>query len=233
MSCKARLSDLAIFGGTPAFVEPAMSVGPISPVRTRFRRRLDQLLERRWLTNGGPLVREFEQRVAELLAVRHCVAMSSGTTAIEIAARATGLRGEVIVPSMTFVASVNALRWSGLTPVFCDIDPATRNLDPCRVEELIGPRTAAILGVHLWGRGCAVDALAEIAARHELTLIYDAAHAFACSHRGRLKRDHPEIAAAVARGEYKSMRQAALAGRDRQAAGRLQANRYDRSGLLD
>ena len=186
MSCKARLSDLAIFGGTPAFAEPAHVGRPNLACQTPFRRRLDQLLERRWLTNDGPLVREFEQRVAELLGVRDCVAMSSGTTAIEIAARATCLRGEVIVPSMTFVATVHALRWSGLTPVFCDIDPATHNLDPCRVEELIGPRTSAILGVHLWGRACAVDALAGIAARHELTLLYDAAHAFACSHRGRL-----------------------------------------------
>src|SRR6478672_1702562 len=141
MSSKSGLGDLAIFGGAPAFAEPAHVGRPNLGRRDRFQQRVDALLDRRWLTNNGPLVHEFEQRVAELVGVRHCVTTSSGTTALEIAARAAGLRGEVVVPSMTFVATVHALRWSGLTPVFCDVDPATHNLDPRRVEELITPRT--------------------------------------------------------------------------------------------
>jgi dTDP-4-amino-4,6-dideoxygalactose transaminase len=184
--CKDRPGQLAIFGGPPAFAEPAHVGRPNLGCRARFLQRVEELLDRRWLTNNGPLVREFEERVAGLLAVRHCVALNNGTTALELAIRAMGLEGQVIVPAMTFVATVNALRWSGLAPIFCDIDPATHNLDPKCVEELITPHTSAILAVHLWGRPCEVEALAEIALRHRLTLLYDAAHAFACTRRGRM-----------------------------------------------
>jgi dTDP-4-amino-4,6-dideoxygalactose transaminase len=107
--------------------------------------------------------------------------VSNATIGLELVIRALGLTGEVIVPSFTFVATAHALQWLGIRPVFCDIDPATHTLDPDRVEELIGPRTTGILGVHVWGRPCAPDRLAEIAERHGLELIFDAAHAFGCS----------------------------------------------------
>ena len=105
---------------------------------------------------------------------------------LEILAKAIGLSGEVILPSFTFIATAHALRWHGVTPVFCDIDPATHNLDPWRVEELITGRTTAIIGVHVWGRPCNVDALADLARHHNLKLLFDAAHAFGCSHTGRM-----------------------------------------------
>ncbi len=95
------------------------------------------------------------------------------------------LSGEVIVPSFTFVATAHSLQWQEITPVFCDIDPATHNIDPERIEALITPRTTGIVGVHLWGRPCNVEALTEIADRHGLKLIFDAAHAFGCSHEGK------------------------------------------------
>jgi dTDP-4-amino-4,6-dideoxygalactose transaminase len=91
----------------------------------------------------------------------------------------------VILPSFTFVATAHAMRWVGLKPVFCDVDPFTHLLDPARVEELVTPRTSAILGVHLWGRPCDVEALSGIASRHRLGLFFDAAHAFGCTHGGR------------------------------------------------
>jgi dTDP-4-amino-4,6-dideoxygalactose transaminase len=97
-----------------------------------------------------------------------------------------GLQGEVIVPSFTFIATAHALQWQGITPVFCDVDPATHNLDPVKVEELITPRTTGIIGVHVWGRPCAVAPLGEIAQRRGLRLAFDAAHAFGNSHRGRM-----------------------------------------------
>jgi dTDP-4-amino-4,6-dideoxygalactose transaminase len=106
--------------------------------------------------------------------------------ALEIAIQATGLAGEVIVPSMTFIATAHALYWQGITPVFCDVDPTTHNIDPHRVEAMITPRTTGILGVHLWGRPCDVESLARIAQRHNLKLLYDAAHAFGCSYQGRM-----------------------------------------------
>jgi len=173
-------------GGRPAFAEPLHVGRPNIGDRRRLYERLDDMLDRRWLSNNGTYVREFEQRIADLVGVRHCIAMCNATVALEITSRALGLAGEVIVPSFTFVATAHALQWQQITPVFGDIDPATHNLDPAKVESLIAPRTTGIVGVHVWGRPCAVEALQEIADRRGLRLMYDAAHAFACSHGGRM-----------------------------------------------
>lgn len=182
---KTRIHELALFGGAPAFPE-ALHVGrPNLGDRARLLERLNAILDARWLTNAGPYVREFETRVAERLGVKHCVAMCNATVALEIAIRALGMTGEVIVPSFTFIATAHALQWQQITPVFCDIDPQTFTLDPNRIEELITPRTTGILGVHLWGRACDTDALAELARKHHLRVLYDAAHAFASTHQGK------------------------------------------------
>ncbi len=111
--------------------------------------------------------------------------MCNGTIALEIAIRALGLTGEVIVPSWTFVATAHALSWQGITPVFADIDPATHNLDPAAVRRMITPRTSGIIGVHLWGRAAPVLELQAIADEHGLKLMFDAAHAFGCSYQGQ------------------------------------------------
>jgi dTDP-4-amino-4,6-dideoxygalactose transaminase len=183
---KSRVDDLAVFGGRPAFAEP-LHVGRPNAVNTRgFHERMHDAFERRWLSNDGPLVAEFERRIADAVGVEHCVAVSSGTSAIEVLVRAAGLDGEVIVPSFTFVGTAHALLWSGLRPRFCDIDPDSHNIDPERVEELVGPRTSAILGVHVWGRPCAIEALQKIATANGLGLYFDAAHGFACTHGGRM-----------------------------------------------
>jgi dTDP-4-amino-4,6-dideoxygalactose transaminase len=154
--------------------------------RESFLRLVGEMFDRRWLSNNGPIVQEFERRVADYLGVRHCVAMCNGTIALEIAIRALGLEGEVIVPSYTFVATAHALHWQGITPVFADIDPDTHNLDPEAVRRMITPRTTGIIGVHLWGRGAPVEALQDIADEHGLHLMFDAAHAFGCSYGGRI-----------------------------------------------
>ena len=177
---------LALFGAAPAFAELLHVGRPNIGSRTRLRERFDDLLDRRWLTNDGPYVREFEERIAAVLGVRNVVAMCNATVALEIAIRALGLTGEVIVPSFTFVATAHALQWQQITPVFCDVDPATHNIDPGRIEELITPRTTGIIGVHVWGRSADAEALGAIARRRELRLLYDAAHAFGCSHDGRM-----------------------------------------------
>jgi dTDP-4-amino-4,6-dideoxygalactose transaminase len=177
---------LAILGGAKVFSEP-MHVGrPNIGDRARFLARVDEMLDGRWLSNNGPLVREFEQKVADVIGVRHCVAMCNATIALEIAIRALGLKGEVILPSYTFVATAHALQWQEITPVFADLDPRTHNIDPASIERLITPRTTGIIGVHVWGRPCDTAALEGIAARHRLKLMYDAAHAFGCSHAGRM-----------------------------------------------
>lgn len=147
---------------------------------------IDQIMDSRLLTNDGPMVNQLEAEIASLLGVRHVVAVCNGTIGLEIAVRALGLTGEVIVPSYTFVATAHALAWCGLTPVFADIDPETHTIDPISVERLITPQTRAIVGVHLWGRPADIDALQELAAAHGLRLFFDAAHAFCCSYRGRM-----------------------------------------------
>lgn len=152
--------------------------------RKRLLERIESILDRRWLTNDGPLVQELERRLAAFLGVRHAVAMCNATVGMEVALRALGAGGEVIVPSYTFVATAHVPHWLGMTPVFADVDERTHTLDPGSVERAITPRTSAIAGVHLWGRACDVDALSEIARRHDLKLMFDAAHAFACSHHG-------------------------------------------------
>lgn len=185
MNGKRSVDDLAIFGGAPACSTP-LHVGRPQPVsRNRLFARFDEILERNWLTNDGPLVREFEERIVELLGVRHCIAASSGTLALEISLRAAGVEGEVILPSFTFAATAHAVAWLGLKPVFCDIDRGTHALDPDRVERLITSRTGGIVGVHMWGQACAIDRLSEIASRHDIPLLFDAAHAFGNSYRGR------------------------------------------------
>jgi dTDP-4-amino-4,6-dideoxygalactose transaminase len=153
--------------------------------REKLHRLVDQMLDRNWLSNDGPLVREFEQRVAAIAGVTHCVAMCNATIALEIATRAAGITGEVIIPAYTFVATAHALQWQGITPVFCDIDPVTHNLDPACIKRLITPKTSAIIGVHMWGKPCLVEELTTIADYHGLTLMFDAAHGFGCTHAGR------------------------------------------------
>lgn len=183
---KDHLEGLAIFGGAPAF-DGKLHVGrPNIGDRERLMERIGDLLDRRWLSNNGPYVQELEKRLAELTGVKHCVAMCNATVALEIVIRALGLKGEVIVPSFTFVATAHALQWQEITPVFCDVDSKTHNLSPESVERMLTPRTSGIIGVHLWGRACAVEPLAEIAARRNLKLLFDAAHAFGCSHKGRM-----------------------------------------------
>jgi dTDP-4-amino-4,6-dideoxygalactose transaminase len=175
------LDDLAVFGATPAFETPIHVGRPNIGDHERVLKRVGEALDRHWLTNGGVLVEEFEQRVAELTDAEHCIAVCNATIGIQLAAKALGLTGEVIVPSFTFVGTAHALSWIGLEPRFCEIDPRTHTLDVQAVERAITPRTSAILGVHLWGRPCDVDGLADVARRHGLALFFDAAHALGCS----------------------------------------------------
>src|SRR5580704_2797704 len=182
---KKSFNTLALNSGRPAFSSPLHVGRPNIGNRERLLERINDLLDRRWLTNDGPYVQELESRIASFLGVKHCVAMCNATVALEIAIRGLGLSGEVIVPSFTFIATAHSLQWQGITPVFCDIDPKTHNLDPAQIEKMITPRTTGIIGVHTWGRSCDIDALEAIARRRKLELMFDAAHAFGCTYKGR------------------------------------------------
>ncbi|MCQ3931017.1 MAG: dTDP-4-dehydro-6-deoxyglucose aminotransferase [Chloroflexi bacterium] len=183
---KTRLTDLAFFGGPPQFAEPLHVGRPNIGNREHLMARINDMLDRRWFTNNGPYVQEFEQKLARYMEVKHAVAMTNATIALEIAVRALDIKGEVILPSFTFIATAHALQWQEITPVFCDVAPGTHHIDPNRVEHMITPRTTAIIGVHVWGSPCPIDELTEIAKRRGLHLIFDAAHAIGCSYKGRM-----------------------------------------------
>lgn len=186
MNRKRSIDDLAAFGGPPEFHAP-MHVGrPNLGDRQALLKRIEGVLDRRWFTNDGPLVREFEEKIAKYVGVRHCVAMTNGTVALEIAIRACGLKGEVLVPSFTFVATAHALQWQEITPRFVDLDPRTHNLDVKRLEERLTPHVTGVIGVHVWGRACDIEGLTRLAERRGLTLLFDAAHAFGASYRGKM-----------------------------------------------
>ncbi len=176
---------LAILGGRPSFPDLLHVGRPNIGDRMRLQQRFDEILDRRWFTNHGPAVAEFEVALREFLEVDHVIAVCNGTLGLEIATRACDVTGEVIAPSFTFVATAHAIQWQGLTPVFADIDPGTHSIDPESVVKVITPRTSAIVGVHMWGIGCRTSELETIAAEHGLTVIYDAAHALGSTHKGR------------------------------------------------
>ena len=183
---KRNVGELALLGGVPTF-DRKLHVGQPNPGdRAYFMQRVERILDSKWYTNHGETVQELEAALSRYLGVKHCVAVSSATVGLEIAIRALPLQGEVIVPSMTFVATPHALQWQQIKPVFCDVDEASHLLDPQAVRRLINERTTGIIGVHLWGRACPVEALQEIADEHGLHLLFDAAHAFGCTHGGRM-----------------------------------------------
>lgn len=179
-------APLAVLGAAPAFSEKLHVGRPNVGDAERFFDRAREIFARRWFSNNGECVREFEERLKRLTGAKHCIPMCNATVALEIAIRALELKGEVIVPSFTFIATAHALQWQEITPVFCDVDPRTHNLDPAKIERLLTPRTSGIIGVHIWGRPCAVDELQVLAKARGLRLMFDAAHALGCSHGGRM-----------------------------------------------
>ncbi|HTK45289.1 MAG TPA: DegT/DnrJ/EryC1/StrS family aminotransferase [Patescibacteria group bacterium] len=140
-----------------------------------------------WISSTGPFVTRFEREFAEWCGTRHAVAAANGTVAIHLALVALGVAAgdEVIVPSLTYIATANAVRYAGATPIFVDVDPATWCLDTDAVEQAVTPRTKGIIAVDLYGHPADMDALAAIAKRHGLWLVEDAAEAHGARYRGR------------------------------------------------
>ncbi|HAM34317.1 MAG TPA: dTDP-4-dehydro-6-deoxyglucose aminotransferase [Elusimicrobia bacterium] len=150
----------------------------------RFFGRVEEVLEARWFTNGGKMVRELEHEVARIHGVRHCVLVCNATIGLQLVLKALDLEGEIITTPFTFVATAHAIMWQRLIPVFCDIDPDRLTISPAHIEELVTPHTSAILGVHVFGQFCDVEAIGRIARKHRLKVIYDAAHSFMTSYKG-------------------------------------------------
>lgn len=181
-----QVSSRSLNGKKKTFDEPLHVGRPNIGNREKLMERINDMLDRRWFTNHGPYSQEFERKIANYIGVKHCLAVTNGTIALEIAVRAMGLTGEVIIPSFTFVATAHALQWQEITPVFCDVAPGTHHIDPNRVEDMITPRTTAIIGVHVWGSPAPINELTEIANRRGLRLIFDAAHAIGSSYNDKM-----------------------------------------------
>ena len=157
---------------------------PALPPLDEFVPYLQRIWNSRILSNEGPFHHELEDALCEYLGVEQVSLFTNGTIALMTALQALDIQGEVITTPFSFVATSHSLVWNGIKPVFVDIDPRSLNLDPARIEAAITPRTSAILPVHCYGQPCDVDAIHAIAKRHNLKVIYDAAHAFGVTQQG-------------------------------------------------
>lgn len=175
----------AILGGEPMITPPLGIVRPLFPELTKVSGQVSEILETGQLTNLAKYTPALEAELNQYLQVPHCVTVANGTLGLVLALTGLKLEGEVIVPSFTFSATAHALWWAGLEPVFADIDPDTFTLDPQAVEAAITPRSSAILGVHVYGHPCDIEGLRQVARRHRLPLLFDAAHAFGSRYRGQ------------------------------------------------
>lgn len=173
----------ALLGHNPIFDKKIAVARPVLPEIEDLSEGLTQILHSRILSKG-PHVSEFEQMVAEHLVVKHAVAVSSCTSGLMLTYQGLGLTGDVVVPSFTFMATVSALRWAGLRPIFADVDRTTTNLDPAAAEAAITPATSAIVAVHNFGNPADLEELQQVADRHQVHLILDSAHGFGTLYRG-------------------------------------------------
>ncbi len=158
---------------------------PFLPPQEDYTKYLEGIWERNLLTNNGPLVTELEVKLKEYLQVPHLLYLSNGTIALQIAIHALDIRGEIITTPFSYIATTSSIRWENCKPVFVDIDGATLNIDPAKIEGAITGSTKAILATHVYGNACEIDAIQEIANRHKLRVIYDAAHCFGVKYKGK------------------------------------------------
>jgi dTDP-4-amino-4,6-dideoxygalactose transaminase len=154
------------------------------PSKEKYQSYVDQIYASGWLTNNGPLVQKLEERLSKYLGVKHVICVANGSLALQLSYKALGLKGEVITTPFSFVATASTLVWEGLKPIFADINPYTYNLDPQNIEKLITKETSAIVPVHVFGNPCEVEKIQEIANKHNLKVVYDAAHAFGAQYKG-------------------------------------------------
>lgn len=151
---------------------------PFLPPKEEYVNLLDGIWNREWLTNMGPLASQLEMDLKVYLKVKHLIYVTNGTVALQMAIKALDLKGEIITTPFSFVATTSSIVWEGCTPIFVDIDKQSLNIDATKIEEAITPNTSAILATHVYGNPCDVVAIEKIAKKHNLKVIYDAAHAF-------------------------------------------------------
>ena len=168
---------------------------PFLPPKEDYLQYLDGIWQRNWLTNNGPLVNELELQLKEFLKLQHLLFVGNGTIALQLAIKALGLKGEIVTTPFSYVATTSSIFWEGCIPVFVDIDPETWNIDPKKIEAAVTPQTSAILATHVYGNPCDIEAISEVANRHQLKVIYDAAHAFGVNYKGHSIFNYGDISA--------------------------------------
>lgn len=185
---KTKLKHLACKGGKSLFDIP-LPVGQLAlPPHSAFVNIFSSVFKNKYYTNHGPQAQKFENHLEGLFLTKNAVTVTNATIGISLACKALGLLpgDKVIVPAFTFAATVQALTWAGLEPVFCDVDAHSHCITPQTVVPCLSvPGVKAILGVHLWGNACDTDGLEALAREHNLTVFYDAAHAVGCTHHGK------------------------------------------------
>jgi dTDP-4-amino-4,6-dideoxygalactose transaminase len=159
----------------------------------KVKKQLMVCYDNHWVTNNGPLVRELESELANQLDLDEFALVANGTLALQVAIKSLGLTGDIITTPFSFVATCSALIWEGLTPVFADINPQTYNIDPSKIEEKITPETTAILATHVFGNPCDVEEIEKIAKKYGLKVIYDGAHTFKSTYKGRPLLEYGDI----------------------------------------
>jgi len=165
---------------------PILVTRPSLPPVEEYEALVREIFASRYLTNGGAQHQKLEAALAQKLATPHLRLFTNGHLALECALQALGLeKGEIITTPFTFISTTHAIVRCGFTPVFCDVEPDYYTIDPAKIEEKITPRTRAILPVHVYGNPCDVEAIDLIAKKHNLPVLYDAAHAFGVTLRGR------------------------------------------------
>ncbi len=163
------------------------------PNKEKYQSYVDRIFDSGWLTNNGSLLQELERRLADYLGVKNIILVANGSFALQLAYKALELKGEVITTPFSFAATTSTLAWEGLTPVFADIDPDSFNIDPMEIEKHITSNTSAIVPVHVFGNPCNVEAIKDIANRHDLKVIYDAAHAFGSEYKNQSVLNYGDI----------------------------------------
>jgi len=166
---------------------------PFLPPREEYDEYLNGIWQRNWLTNNGPLVNELEVKIKEYFNLEHFLFLGNGTIAIQIAIKALDLKGEIITTPFSYVATTSSIAWEGCEPVFVDIDPETLNIDPLLIEASITPRTVAVLATHVYGNPCDIEKIDLIAKKHNLKVIYDAAHCFGTKYQGRSVLEYGDV----------------------------------------
>jgi len=175
--------------------KPIFVTEPLIPPFDEYTRLLREIWDNKIFTHNGPLVKRFEDEISKKLKIKNFITTTNGTTALQIAIKSLGLKGEVITTPFSWIATISAIKCEGCSPVFCDIDPGTFNIDPHKIEKYISDKTVAIVPVHTFGNPCDINEIELIAKKHNLKVIYDAAHSIGSTFKNKSILEYGDISA--------------------------------------